>query len=366
MSGIPFDEKELRVVRSVESPFGGAEVPVYDFPVSPKNACLAFYKRRPVWQIVTCLGIETTTFTPSLIPDNIARAIALDGALVPGVSNKTGGKDMFGIEWEFIPEAGGSMVRPGKPFIANASELRTKIRWPDIDSWDWEGHKKINVTYLKTDNYVVLMFLNGFFERLISLMDFEGAVTALIDEDQQENVKEFFEKLSDLYIRLFDKLLVNFPEIDGFCFHDDWGAQQETFFSPATAEEMIVPYMKKITDFLHSKGKPCDLHSCGNLLKQVPNIIKAGWDSWTPQLMNDTGKIYDLYGDKLLISVAPEQFDAENTSEDEQRKYARAFAEHFCKPEKPSAINMYASSILTPAYREELYRQSRMRYGGEL
>jgi hypothetical protein len=362
MSGIPFDEKELRVT-SVTTPFpGGPEIPVYDFPVTPKKACLAFYKRQPVWQIVTCLGLETTTFTPSIIPDNVARAMAFDGALVPGVSNTSGGKDMFGIEWEYIAQVRGSTVRPGKPFIAHAEELKTKLRWPDIDSWDWEGHKKINEQYLKTDNYIVLMFLNGFFERLISLMDFEGAVTALIDEDQKDDIKDFFEKLSDLYIRLFDKLLACFPEIDGFCFHDDWGAQRETFFSPATAEEMIVPYMKKITDFLHSKGKPCDLHSCGNLLKQVPNIIKAGWDSWTPQIMNDTWKIYDLYGDKLLISVVPEQFDPESASEGGQRTYARAFAERFCNPEKPSAVNMYGTSVMTPAYREELYRHSRIRY----
>jgi hypothetical protein len=124
--------------------------------------------------------------------------------------------------------------------------------------------------------------------------------------------------------------------------------------------------MKKITDFFHAKGKPCDLHSCGNLLKQVPNFIKAGWDSWTPQLMNDTGKLYDLYGDTLLISIAPEQFDIKSASEKEQRKYARAFAERFCNPEKPSAINMYAqladNSVITSVYREEIYRQSRIRY----
>jgi hypothetical protein len=57
---------------------------------------------------------------------------------------------------------GGSTVRPGKPFIASAEELKTKLQWPDIDSWDWDKHKKINESYLKTDKYVVLMFLNGF------------------------------------------------------------------------------------------------------------------------------------------------------------------------------------------------------------
>jgi hypothetical protein len=28
------------------------------------------------------------------------------------MAKEGGGKDMFGIEWEFIPVAGGSMVRP--------------------------------------------------------------------------------------------------------------------------------------------------------------------------------------------------------------------------------------------------------------
>ena len=60
-----------------------------------------------------------------------------------------------------------------------------------------------------------------------------------------------------------------------------------------------------VTDFLHSKGKFCDLHSCGQNMKQVPNMIKAGWDSWCPQAMNDTAKEYELYGDKIIIGVMP-------------------------------------------------------------
>ena len=83
-------------------------------------------------------------------------------------------------------------------------------------------------------------FLNGWFERLISFMDFDNAVVALIDEDQKDAVKELFDRLSDLYIKIIDKYLEYFPGIDGFCIHDDWGAQKDTFFSPDTAMEMIV------------------------------------------------------------------------------------------------------------------------------
>jgi hypothetical protein len=142
------------------------------------------------------------------------------------------------------------------------------------------------------------MILNGWYERLISFMDFEGAVVAMIDEDQTQAVKDLFDKLSDLYIRILDKYLSYFPQIDAICFHDDWGSQKETFFSPDTVEEMIVPYMRRVTDYLHSKGKFCDLHSCGQLFKQVPNMIAAAGIHGTPG-NEDTHKIYELYGDEI-------------------------------------------------------------------
>jgi hypothetical protein len=352
-----FDPKELEVVAKIPGMMGNPEVSVYNFPVTPKEAFIALYSKKPVWQIT---HMEMTMFSPKANPDNIARAFVFDGTHTP----QSGGRDMFGIEWEFVPQAGGSMVRPGKPFIADANEIKDKLVWPDIEKWEWEECAKANKDYLSKTKFNVAWFLNGWYERLISLMDFEGAVVAMIDEDQKDAVKEFFDKLSDLYIRIFDKYLTWFPQIDGFCIHDDWGSQKETFFSPATAEEMVVPYMKRVTDFLHSKGKFCELHSCGQLLKQVPNMIAAGWDSWNPQLLNDTQKIYELYGDKIIIGVVPDDYDTASATEEEQRARAKAYADKFCRPGKASFVNIAAGKYLTPAFREELYKQSRINYGG--
>ncbi len=350
-----FDPNELKVVATMPGMMGNPPVDIYSFPVTPKEAYAALYNKKPIWQITS---MEMMMFSPKCNPDNIARAFVFDGTKTP----QTGGTDMFGIEWEFIPQVGGSMVRPGKPFIEDANEIKDKVKWPDIDSWDWEGCAKANEEYLATSQFNICWFLNGWYERLISFMDFEGAIVAMIDEDQTDAVKDFFDKLSDLYIRIFDKYIQYFPQIDGFCIHDDWGSQKETFFSPATAEEMIVPYMRRVTDFLHSKGKFCELHSCGQLLKQVPNIIAAGWDSWFPQLMNDTQKIYELYGDKIIVGVAPDEFDPETTPEDKQRELARDYANKFCNPDKPSFMNLYAGRTMTSAFREELYKQSRINY----
>lgn len=353
-----FDPGELKVVSEIPESPRMPEIKIYDYPITAREGVAAAFSGKPVWQIIEP---DIRIFTPRIIPDNVARSFVYEAQ--PFDPNNGGGKDMFGIEWEYIPVAGGSMVRPGKAFMEDANEWYEKLEWPDIDSWDWEGSAEENRgTHLKPENFNMAWFQTGFYERLISFMDFEAAVMAMIDEDQTDAVKELFDKLADLYIRIFDNYLKYFEYIDGFYFHDDWGAQKETFFSPDTAAELIVPAMKKVTAYIHSKGKFAEFHSCGQLLKQVPNMIEAGWDAWGGQTINDFEKIYDMYGDKILLGVVPESFDPETTSEAEQRAIARRYADKYCNPEKPSYLHRYGAQYLTPAFREELYIQSRRNY----
>ena len=336
------------------------QAPRFQYPVPPRQGVEAMFKREPIWTIT---GPEETLFSPICVPDNVARSLVFEAR--PFDPNTGGGKDMFGIEWEYVAASGGSMVRPGKPFMDDAGEWYDKLVWPDPDSWDWEGTAKANQEYLSTDKYICMWFLTGWYERLISFMDFEGAVLAMADEDQQDAVAELFDKLSDLYIHIFKNALDLMPQIDGFCIHDDWAGSQDTFFRPSIVEQLIVPPMRRVTDYLHSRGKTCELHSCGQNYKQVPNMIKAGWDRWNPQPMNDTYGLYDQYGDKLLIGIMPKMSTAAEADEATQRAEARAFAEHFfADPSKPCFINKTAAREMTPAFAEELYRLSRLAYCG--
>jgi hypothetical protein len=353
-----FDPKELKVVREMPPRFAGARsTPVYDFPVAPKDAYKSLLRRRPIWAIT---GLESTLFTPSMYPDNVARGFIFEA--VPGDRATFGGKDMFGIEWVYVDQAGGSMVKPGKPFLSDANEWKEKLVWPDIDSWDWEGSAKLNEQLLSGDRLVFHWIMNGYFERLISFMDFDGAAVAMIDEDQQDAVKELFEALTDLYIRIVDKYIAHF-HAEAFCVHDDWGSQMAPFFSPVVTRELIVPAMRRLTDHIHERGCLADFHSCGHIEQQVPNMIAAGWDSWSGMAMNDTQGLYEKYGDKIILGVIPDQF-APDTDEEKQREMARNFVDRFCKPEKPCLLNLYGAAVLTPAYREELYKQSRIKYAG--
>ena len=368
-----FDPKELELV---EQPGAfGRMAKSFSYPLNKHDHGVAMFSRKPWWQGMQAM--DATIFTPRVIPDNVARGFVFEGARFDA-NTEGGGPDMFGVEWEYIKTVGGSMVRPGKPFLDDISEWREKIVWPDIEKWDWEGSAKLNNgTYMRPENFNQMWFQTGFYERLIAFMEFEGAIMALFDEDSQEDVMAFFDKLTDFYITIFAKAIDTFPYIDAFFIHDDWGSQKETFFSPDLAEKMIVPYMKRLTDYLHSRGKFCELHSCGNNYKQVENYIKAGWDAWAPQLMNDSYKIYDDFGDKILIATFPQNIPEEimalptdqergaafaKLPEEEQRRIAREYVDRCCRPDKSSFYNFYAAHWLTPAFREEMYKQSRINY----
>lgn len=354
-----FSQDELRIVGCIpgDPPFM-PEVKVFNYPISPREAALALFRREPVWQLI---DVELKKFSPRIWPDYICRAWVNEQRPFDP-ETEGGGIDMFGVEWMYVPVVMGSTVKPGNPILLDANDWREAIVFPDIDTWDWAGSAaENNGTYLTAEYFNQAWIQNGWFERLISFMDFEGAALALIDPEQKEAVKELFDALSDLYIDIIDHFLKYYEHINGFLIHDDWGSQQNSFFSPAVAEEMIVPAMKKVVDHLHKRGLVADLHSCGCIENQIPNMIKAGWDAWTPQPMNDMSRIHDAYGDKLIISITPDPLP-ENASEEEQRSAARAYAEEFCDPKKPTYFPVNGYPMLTEAFREELYVQSRKLY----
>ena len=320
--------------------------------ITGREAYKLLMDRKPVRIVSTQ---DAQMFNPSIIPDSTARGFILEtGCPYPGGH---GGVDMFGIDWEYVDNIGGSMVRPGLPLLADAREWKEKVIWPDIDSWKWEESAEKNRDFLNDKKYNIMVFMTGWYERLVSMMDFAGAAVALIDEEQTEAVKEFFDKLTDMYIHIFDKAIESYPLIDAFWIHDDWGGQTETFFSPDICSEMIVPYMKRVTDFLHSRGKYCDLHSCGFLKRQVPNMIDAGWDSWMPQEINDIKELHDLYGDQLILGVTY-AWPSPDSSKEEQKSAVEAFIGEFCIPDKPCTLNDRGQPGITDFVRQELVKAS--------
>lgn len=359
MEKYKFSEKELETGKS--RMLFGCDVTEYDTPITPRENLLRSLKGQPVWLPST---FDYGYLFPRCVPDNPAKGNVSDCKLPP---EQLGGKDMFGVEWEYVPQVGGSTVRPGNPLLSDANEWKEKVKFPtkeDIDSWDWENAKENADVFMRKTDFWEIVICTGFYERLISFMDFEEAAIAMIDEDQQDAIKELFDKLADLYIYLIKKYQGVFgaENIDAVCIHDDWGHQRGIFFSPDTLREMVVPYMKKVTDFIHSQGMIAECHSCGKVDSLIPVYLEAGFEMLECQMILDFDKVVPEYGDRIMFHVSPE-VPAEGDPDEAQILAAHAFVDKMIAYGNPFLMDNYYShpSALSKVFTDEVYRYSRQR-----
>ena len=355
-----FDNKEIENAKITYPDMtkhirGGIE---FDSPITPRENMRLAYEGKQLWMPATA---DKNWFCPEIIPDNTARAFVIQG---PKYEGPVGGDDMFGVYWEYVPSAHGSIVRPGNPTLTDVENWRDVIKFPDVDSWDWEGSAKANKEFLVNNpRYVNFCIFTGWFERLISWMDFGAAAFALMNRKTKGYVKEMMEALTDLWIDIADHVDKYYGhDVDGFCVHDDWGAQDGPFFHERVVNEMLVPYMRKFTDHVHSLGYTCDLHSCGKVERLIPSMIEAGWDAWDGMVINDYHTIYAEYGDKLIMQVPV--FDCPADADPEtQKASADRYAEEFANIDKPACFAGAGAPIFD--FQKELYKQSRIKFSND-
>lgn len=333
------------------------EEPLFNRPVTEKeNFRLFFEGSRPYWKpnggFIAC---DVNCFRPRIIPDNVATHLVFDNEedIVYDTDTMS---SWFGLEWVYVPVAGGATVKPGNPKIEDMNDWEEILEWPDLDALDWEASAAVNKELLQTSQLNELQMLDGFWERLMSLMDVDGAAIALIDEDQKDAVKSFFDRYADFlidYIRHCKK----YYDIDAVLIHDDWGHQNGPFFSLETAREMLVPYLKRVVDAIHELGMYYEQHSCGLCEKLVPAYIEAGVDLWAPQPINNLEMLGETYKDASIAFAAQLiglPFDA---SEEDQIKAA---AEWFEKYKDLRVIPAFMDG--TPITAATIYRLSREYY----
>ncbi len=291
---------ELTVIGKAKMPknMPWPPMPIRNTPITARDNYLQMARgEKPMFMPV---DLDEMMFSPKIFPDAIARGFIVDNN--EQKIEELGGKDMFGVEWIYMPETGGSMVRPGNPVVTDITKWEEVVTFPDISKWDWEGSGKLNADLMSKDFAQNIWIMNGIFERLISLMDFGAAAVALIDEDQQASVHGFFEKLVSLYEEMLD-YIDHYYDIDVLYFHDDWGSQRAPFFSADTCREMIAPYLKRVVECAHSHNMLFNFHSCGCIAELVPVMIECGVDIWCGQPMNAFEKIYDAYGDRIRLGI---------------------------------------------------------------
>lgn len=84
---------------------------------------------------------------------------------------------------------------------------------------------------------------------------------------------------------------------------DDWGAQNNLMFSPVFWREYIKPNLKKIIDYVHSRGCLVSLHSDGCVDLVTDELAEIGFDCVHPW-QEAAGMSYETYLEKYADKFA--------------------------------------------------------------
>jgi len=361
MNRVPFDPKRESepIGETLQFKIGRhVKIPAYFTPITQRENYLMMLRHEiPFWMPI---DYDAFTFIPRIIPDNVARGMVYDAEPVP--PEESGGPDLFGIEWVYVPEVGGSMVKPGKPRLTDINDWQKEIAFPNLDELDWEGSASKNLPLIDKNKIKEIWIMNGLFERLISFMDFEGAALALIEEDSKDAVHALFDRLCVFY----DDLIERFHRYYGaeiVLFHDDWGSQRAPFFSFETCREMLLPYLKRVVDSCHKRGMYFNFHCCGKSEELVPLMVEAGVDIWFPQPMNDIPGLAKKYGGVMCFGDTPPILPPDSPDEVVE-KTAREFLQMYEGCTNMVCLgSMYART--NPAFArllKEIYRLTREKY----
>ncbi|MGM9541017.1 uroporphyrinogen decarboxylase family protein [Anaerovibrio sp.] len=91
-----------------------------------------------------------------------------------------------------------------------------------------------------------------------------------------------------------------------------------TVISPRLFREFSLPYLKKLIDHIHGKGKKVTLHICGKTDGIWADMVEAGADCLSIDNDADIAKAKTLVGDRVMLmgNIRPSETMLEGTTED--------------------------------------------------
>jgi uroporphyrinogen decarboxylase len=173
---------------------------------------------------------------------------------------------------------------------------------PDRSRINWDYLKENYPKWKADGRWIQGLFWFGFDVTHSWMAGFETIIYALIEEP--EWVKDMFKTYLDMSIALFDMVWDEGYHFDSVFWFDDMGYKGATFFSNEIYTELLQQFHKKAIDWAHNHGIKAHLHSCGNIMRRVPQLVEIGLDCLNPIEIKAGMDIKALkrdFGDKLVF-----------------------------------------------------------------
>jgi len=238
---------------------------------------------------------------------------------INGVAN-----DWFGQSWTFEPNIGGANPTPGVHLVPDITEWKKYMQFPDLSKLDWEGYAARDTAKWDRENKLSRVMVGyGLWERMFSVMEFQDALCALMEEP--EACYEFFGAVADHKIRLYE-YLIKYYKPDILIMHDDYGSGGGMFMSPEVWRQLLKPHLQRVIDSITSKGVMYEHHCCGYFAPILGEIADMGCVAFNNgHISNNNAELKKEIGHKMCwVGGFDTQFmDKPATTEEEIRASIR-------------------------------------------
>jgi len=180
---------------------------------------------------------------------------------------------------------------------------RLKARMaPNRNRVDWERLKQNYPKWAADGNWLQAGFWFGFDATHSWMSGFETVIFAMVE--QPEWMEDIFNTYLDTCIASYDMIWDEGYRFDAISWADDMGYKNATFFSKELYRKILKPIQKRAIDWAHNKGVYAHLHSCGNIMAFVPELVEIGLDALNPLEVKagmDPIRLKKEFGDKLVF-----------------------------------------------------------------
>lgn len=217
-------------------------------------------------------------------------------------------------EYKIATTAWGAKVRTWKNQTSTPEHLgflvETPEKWmeaksrmtPCDDRIPWAKLQKNYKTWREEGRWISGNFWFGFDITHSGMVGTETLLMAMIEEP--EWCVDMFNHELDMDIAMMDRVWDAGYHFDEIIWWDDMGYKNTQFFSLSMYRELLKPVHQRAIDWAHAHGIKARMHSCGNIMPFVPDLVGMGLDALNPMEVKagmDPLALKKAYGDQLVF-----------------------------------------------------------------
>jgi len=238
--------------------------------------------------------------------------------------------------YDFIPITVG-MMNPGKVtqesaiskvirnvMLKHSAEVDDEKSWSleyrsfikdraDFESFPWDAaaqldfSKFVEIKDVLPEGMKVIAVSGKIFTMTWMLMGFNNFAMSLIIEEKL--VADIFQKVAEIQFGALEKIL-EMPHVGAVWVVDDLAFGTGPMISPQALRDHVFPWYREMANRCHKKGLFFFMHSDGNLMPLMDDLIDLGVDALHPidPTCMDILKVKEMYGNRIcLIGNVPNE-----------------------------------------------------------